>query len=313
MNDEFKGFVETFEAKGTIRAVAPYHAIGDYDYADCTPEKLENIILSFNPNSPRAITTICYIMGQYAKYLNNDQLYQMIADVDRKILWRKAKPKASKKFISNKRFKEVYHDIGMFEELNSTYYQSLFRCLYEGIYNEDMSVIKNLRASDIHDNSVTLHEDNGSSYDLEISSELAEDLKELGKNDVWERRNRHGVFGMKIQGLHPDTCFKVEIRNESSEYSYRFTYYRILRKIAKEYVEYNLLPVQIYASGIMYRIGLKLKDHGISIEEAFAEHNRNRIVGKIISDELERCKYTNEVRNFREMVKGHLDVFNNME
>lgn len=309
MNDDFIKFVETLEASGTKRTALSLKAIGEYDYSDCTAEKLEEIILSLKPNSPRAITTACYVIGLYAKYLENDQLYEMISDIDRKVIWAKAKPVASKKFISHKRFKEVYHDVGMFEELNATYFQTLFRSLYEGIYSEDMSVIKNLKASDIHGNIVTLHEDNGNSYDLEISAELAEDLRELGKNNVWERRNRYGIFDMKIEGLHPDTCFKVEIRNNSSEYSYRFTYYRVLRKIAKEYVEYNLLPVQIFVSGIMYRIGLKLKEQNITIEEAFSEQNRNKIVGKILSEELTRCHYENEVRNFRELVKGHLDVF----
>lgn len=313
MNDEFKRFVETLEVSGTKRTVLSFESIGQYDYSDCTPEKLEEIIISLKPNSPRAITTACYVIGLYAKYLKNDQLYQMVSNIDRKVIWIKAKPLASKKFISHKRFKEVYHDIGIFEELNATYFQTLFRSLYEGIYSEDMSVLKNLKASDIHGNIVTLYEDSGNSYDLEISAELADDLRELGKNDIWERRNRHGVFNMKIEGLHPDTCFKAEIRNNSSEYSYRFSYYRVLRKIAKEYVEYNLLPVQIFVSGIMHRIGLNLKEQGITIEEAFAEQNRNKIVNKIISEELTRCRYGNEVRNFRELVKGHLDLFNNME
>ena len=120
MNDDFKGFVETLKAEGTFRTAMSLQAIGQYDYSDCTPDKLEEIILSLKPNSPRAITTACYIMGLYAKYLNNDHLYQMISDIDRKVIWAKAKPKASKKFISHQRFEEVYHDVAMFEELNAT-------------------------------------------------------------------------------------------------------------------------------------------------------------------------------------------------
>jgi hypothetical protein len=59
----------------------------------------------------------------------------------------------------------------------------------------------------------------------------------------------------------------------------------------------------------MYRIGLRLKKQDIALTEAFSSQNRSRIVGSIISDELVRCNCNTEVRNFREIVKGHIDVF----
>lgn len=302
-------FVKTLESPNTIKVVNSLQAICQYDYSECTPVDLEQIILSLHPNSPKAIITICYVMGLYAKYLEDDKLYHMIQDIDRNSLWLMAKPNAPKKFISHSSFEEVYHDVGVYEDLNSFYYQTLFRCLYEGIYTDDMSVIKNLRASDVHGNKVTLREDNGHSYDLIISIELANNLRDLGSIDVWERKNRYGICQIKTTGLYFDSCFKVENRKGSSEYTYRYSYYRILRKIAKEYLEYNLLPLQIYISGMMYRIGLKLQEHDISLEEAFADQNRDRLVSKIISEELTRCNCDTEIRNFRQAVKGHLDVF----
>ena len=309
MNDNFMNFVNTLESPNTIKVVNSLQAIGQYDYSECTPVDLEQIILSIHPNSPKAIITICYVMGLYAKYLDDDKLYHMIQDIDRNSLWLMAKPNAPKKFISHSSFEEVYHDVGVYEDLNSFYYQTLFRCLYEGIYTDDMSVIKNLRASDVNGNKVTLREDNGHSYDLIVSIELANNLRDLGSIDVWERKNRYGVCQIKTTGLYFDSCFKVENRKDSSEYTYRYSYYRILRKIAKEYLEYNLLPLQIYISGMMYRIGLKLQEHDISLEEAFADQNRDRLVSKIISEELIRCNCDTEIRNFRQAVKGHLDVF----
>lgn len=309
MSGNFEKFVETLESPNTIKVVKSMQAIGKYDYTNCTIDDIEQVILNMNPNSLRAIITMCYVFSLYAQYLKDDRLYQIIQGIDRNALWNLAKPNAAKKFISHSLYEEVYHDIGMYEELNALYHQALFRCLYEGIYSDDMSVIKNLRSSDIHGNIVTLHEDNGRSYDIQISHGLASDLKELGSVNTWERKNRWGTFSMKVDGLHPDSCFKVENRKDSSEYSYRFSYYRVLRKIAKEYLEYNLLPLQIYVSGMMYRIGLKLKEHNIDLEDAFSDHNRDRLVGKIISDELVRCNCDTEVRNFRQIVKGHLDVF----
>ena len=309
MSEDFKRFVETLEAPNTIKVVNSLQVIGQYDYSNCTPDNLEQIVLNTRPNSPKAIITTCYVMGLYARYLGDEKLYQMIQALDNNDLWLKAKPNAAKKFISNCKFNEVYHDIGVYEEFNSFYYQMLFRCLYEGIYSDDMSVIKNLRASDIHGNTITLHDDDGHSYEISVSSELANGLKELSYVDVWERRNRSGVCRIKITGVHNDSCFKVELRGGSDDKSYRYSYYRCLRKISKEYLEYNLLPLQLFVSGMMYRIREKLCKHGIALEDAFSIRNRDKIVRDIISDELERCNCDTEIKSFRQMVKGHLDIF----
>jgi hypothetical protein len=309
MREEFKRFVETLQTPNTIKVVTSLQVIGEYDYSNCTATDLEQIILSIKPNSPKAIITICYVMSLYAKYLNDERLYQMIQGIDRGKMWLKAKPNASRKFISHSDFTEVYHNIGVYEEFNSFYYQTLFRCLYEGIYNDDMSVVKNLRASDINGNIVMLYDDDGSSYELQISNELADGLKELSMYDVWERKNRSGICHIKLSGIYADSCFKVELRSRVDDSSYRYSYYRSLRKISKDYLEYNLLPLQLYVSGIMYRIGLQLRKKNISLEEAFSTHNRDRIVSGIITNELHRCNFKTEVKNFRQMVKGHLDVF----
>lgn len=309
MDSDFKKFIETLENPNTERVANSLQSIGQYDYTDCTEDDLKKIILGMKPNSIRAITTICYVFGLYAKYLENDDLYNMVMNIDRRKLWVMAKPNATQKFISHSGFEEVYHDIGVFEEMNGFYMQTLFRCLYEGIYSDDMSVLKNLRASDVCGDVVTLRDDNGNSYVITVSKQLADDLIELGSMHTWERKNRYGVYKMDIVGLHPDSCFKTEYRNGRIEFSYRFSYYRILRKIAKEYLEYNLLPLQTYISGIMYRICVKLQEHNIQIEDAFANGNKSRLVSQIISDELGRCHCSTPVRNFREMVSGHLDVF----
>lgn len=309
MDKDFEGFLKTFDSSNTKKVVNSLRTIGQHDYSNCSPVDVEQIVLSMKPNSPKAVITICYILGLYAEYLQDYELYNMVRDIDRNALWLMAKSNAPKKFISHSSFENVYHEIGVYEEYNSFYQQTLFRCLYEGIYNDDMSVIKNLRESDVKGSVVTLREDNGNSYDIAVSDKLADDLRELGNVDVWERKNRYGTCKIKIIGLHEDSCFKVENRSGSSEYSYRYTYYRILRKIAKEYLEYNLLPLQLYVSGIMYRIRLKLEERDIKFEDAFASQNRDRIVNNIISEELIRCNCDTEVRNFREMVKGHLDVF----
>lgn len=305
----YDDFIDSFESGNTKKVVCSMRQIGDYDYSNITPIGVENVILNMKPRSIKSITTICYVIKLYARYIGNDSLYHMANDIDRNALWTMAKPNATKKFISNASFESVYHDIEMYEEHNAFYQQTLFRCLYEGIYSDDMSVIKNLRASDVEDDVVTLRDDDGNEHKLRISDNLARDLVMLGKLDVWERKNRYGSFNITIEGLYPDSCFKVENRKGSAEYSYRYSYYRILRKIAKDYVGYGLLPLQLYVSGIMYRITTELNNLGISLFDAFADGNKNRNVSNVIASELERCGCDTEVRNFREMVKGHLDVF----
>jgi hypothetical protein len=309
MCKNYDGFIGSFSSVNTAKVAKSLSKIGDYDYSYASPIDIEQIILSLKPNSPKAITTIVYIMSLYAKYLENNDLYNMVQDVDRNVIWSIAKKSASKKFISFSTYKDVCTNIDIYEDYNSFYIQTLFRCLYEGIYSDDMSVIKNLRASDVNNNIVTLRRDKEEPYDLLITDELAEDLIKLSSVDIWERRNRYGTCKINISGVYNDSCFKAESRKGSSEYSYRYTYYRILRKISNEYLGYNLLPLQIFVSGIMYRININFIDNGISLKDGFADKNKNRIVNKIISNELNRCHYDIEVRNFREMVSGHIDVF----
>ena len=305
----FDEFVNGIELNGTARIAKSMSIIGDYDYTDISLVDLEQIILSLEPNSPKAITTAVYIMSMFAKHIGNNDMIYMLKDIDRQALWMRAKPIASKKFISHDDFNRVCDEIDKCEEHNVLYQRSLFASIYCGVYCDDMSVLKNLRASDIHGNIVVLRSDNKSEHYLELPYKLADNLKLLGDDNVWWRNNRYGAFKVDVKGLHKDSCFKIEDRSGTSEYQGRYSYYRILRKISKEYVGYSLLPLQLYVSGIMHRIGIDLDRQGYGIEDAFSDNNKDRMVNKIISQELKRSGYNIEVRNFREIVKGHIDVF----
>lgn len=310
MNENFEKFMDSLEAPTTKRVVKSYKDVCLYNYTNCTEDEVKQVILKHNPKSLKSIITASYVLGQYAKFIGDDNLCQIVKNIDRNALWEKAKPNAPKRFISHSDFEKVYKDIGLYEEFNGFYQQSLFRCVYEGIFNDDISVLKNLKASDIHENIVTLHEDNGHTYNLEITPELASDLKELGNNiNTWERRNRFGSYEARIEGLYPDSCFKCATRDGSEKYAYRFSYYRILRKISKEYLGYSLLPYQNFISGVMYRICCKLKELGVDIEDTFSYEKRDRITNRVIEEELRRCNCNIEVRNFREMVRGDIEEF----
>lgn len=278
--------------------------------------EIEQLILNRKPNSPKEIITVCYILGSYSKWLqeqnivDNDNLYQLVNSLDKKLLWKKCKPTAKKKFISGKEYHRVVKDIATYEEYNALYYELLFSCIWYGIYSDDLSVIKNLKKSDIDENgTITLNEDNNHTYKIKVPERLARDLKKLADINVWQRPNRFSICNVDMRGVHPDSVFKIENRSSASNDSFRFTFYAKLRKISKEYLEHSLLPLQLYASGIMHRIKNELEKNNISLEEAFADNSRNKMAHLIIQKELIRCNSSIEVGNFRELVKGHLNSF----
>lgn len=315
---KIKKFIESIVVPNTEKVVRHVLDGVDADIETFSIQELETFILSREPNSPKAIVTICYVLGLYARWLQDEgfvdssALYDLVQALDKKELWKRAKPAARQKFISYSQFCRVISDIGLYEEFNQLYYQTLFRCIYEGIYSDDMSVLKNLRGSDVHDGYVTLHEDNGHIYTLKISAQLAEDIVRLSKQRIWERQNRYGICRIQMRGLYADSVFKIEERKGSSastQDSYKFTFYAKLRKISDEHLNFRILPFQIFVSGIMYRIILHLNQNNVSVVEAFADNSRIRVAHEIIAAELCRCNYTSDIGNFRDIVKGHLDAF----
>ena len=316
MNENVERFIDSIESPNSQK-VAKF-ALKDVNgkIENCGLMEIEYFILNRKPSSPKEITTICYVLGSYSKFLqernliDNDNLYQITKALDKKLLWKKCKPNAKKKFISEKDYQRVVKDIATYEEFNSLYYELLFGCIWNGIYSDDLSVIKNMRKSDIDDNGIiTLREDNNHTYKIKIPEKLADDLKKLADINVWQRPNRFGICNVEMRGMYNDSVFKVEHRSTSSNSSYRFSYYSKLRKIAKDYLEHSLLPLQLYTSGIMNRIKIELEKNNITLEEAFADNSRNKMAHLIIQKELIRCNSSIEIGNFRELVKGHLESF----
>lgn len=309
-------FIDSIESPNSKKVVKFVLKNVDGNIENYSQVQLEQLILDIKASSPKEIITICYVFGLYGKWLqeqgivDNDSFYQMVQSLDKKLLWLKSKPNAKKKFINFEEYQKIIKDIATYEEHNSLYFELLFACIYSGIYSEDLSVVKNMRKSDIQDDGlITLKEDDGHVYKIKVSERLAKDLKQLATIDKWLRPNRFGLCQVEMKGVYPDSVFRVESRSTNSETSYRFSYYAKLRKISKEYVGHSLLPLQLYASGIMHRIKVELEKNKISLEEAFAQNSRNKTAHMIIEKELIRCNSGIEITNFRELVKGHLDAF----
>lgn len=318
MGNNVRQFLESLNKSGTFNSVnfTFKHIKGNENIEQYSLEELEQFILNLKPNSPKAIITICYALGLYARWLkeqnliDNNDFLERVQSIDRNALWKKAKPNVSSKFISYDEYKEVIYEIGLYEDLNSLYYQTLLQCMYEGVYSDDMSVIKNLSLSDIkNDNTLLLKKDDGLTYEFNVTTNLVKNLKELAINSSWERKIRNGICQITIKGIKPDSCFKIERRNIDTDGNYRYSYYARLRKVSKDYFERSIPAFNVFISGIMYRIGCELKKNNITLEDAFSERSRNEIAYSIISNELKRCNYGIKVSNFREIVKGNIDVF----
>lgn len=310
MSENLERFINSIESPNSKKVAKFALKNVEEDIEKYSLIELEQLILNKRPSSQKEIITIIYIFSSYAKWSNNDNLYQTLQSLDKKLLWKKAKPLAKKKFISNEQYQRAIKDIATYEEYNALYYELLFSCIWNGVYCDDLSVIKNLRTSNINDDGIVmLEEDNGHTYKFKIPEKLAYDLKQLASISTWQRPNRYGVCNVDMRGAYPDSVFKIENRSTASNDSYRFTFYAKLRKISKEYLDNSLLPFQLYTSGIMHRIKTELEKNGISLEDAFADNSRNRMAHMIISKELVRCNSSIEIGNFRELVKGHLDIF----
>ena len=114
MNRYMQEFIDSAESKNTQKVIKyVFKRIDEDNIENYNLMQVEQLILDMQPNSNKEIITIIYILSSYAKWLqekniiDNDNLYQILQSIDKKLLWKKAKPRANKKFISNEQFKRI--------------------------------------------------------------------------------------------------------------------------------------------------------------------------------------------------------------
>lgn len=303
-------FMETLTTP-TLKAIAKKNSdLISIEEENYTTEYIKEYIKSKKHISVASVITFCYFINLYARYIGSSKLEQAVSGIDKNALWKEIGANA-KRFISHEEFKEIYDLIDMGYETNTLFKKTIFRCVWEGMFSSSLDIFKNLRATDVNGNVLTLRTDDGVVYDLEVSNELAKDLIELSKNNTWERANRYGYFNVPAIGIYPDSCFKLENRKGVIDTeNTKHVYWRIIRDISNNYIQSpHCHAKQIFFSGIMYRIALKLKNEGISLDDAFAYDCKDRLASKIIIDELRRCNVTTLPRSFKETVDGYLDNF----
>lgn len=271
-------------------------------------DELKNLVVRMNPINIRMITSYLNIIGLYARWTDNIDLYNRISEFDRKEIWEYCdKTNTNKIFISKEEFNDLINDISFTDECNAEFNIALLTSIYEGIYSNDMSVLSNLRASNIHGNIVTLEYSTGDTFNMEISEDLSDLLNDISRTDVRMRKNGEGVYAINVNGEYEDSCFKFDKSVANGKTKNRF-YYR-MRKISNEYLDFNLKAQNLYISGIMYRINKLLEENGYNIIDVFENDRKFGSDIDVIRKELERINYKNDFKYLRQRVFGYVDIF----
>lgn len=313
ISKQYQAFIDQAETSHMKKRYKCYSFVDNLNIENFTKEELENFILKTNPISITEITNINVVITSYCKYLGLDKQVDITHSIDRQELWKRAKPNATPKFVSYKQFCNVIKKLNPEDpdeefEQNTVYYRALFRAVYEGMYNSGLSILTNLRASDIHGTTITLRPDNGEPYDFEVSKELVKDLLMLADTHIWTRRSRYGgVCYVNIYGKYQDSCFKVETKHENANVLRGYLYK--LRKVTQVYFDYKVQPKQLFFSGIMHRIVQQLKANDLDVNEVFSNNNRNREAIQIIEGELKRCGLNYTSNQFKEIVRSNMEMF----
>ena len=267
-----------------------------------------------------SVKTILSMIRRYAIYTNNYNLIESLStpELYYKNVSNELKPTEKLPFISYSQFKQFILDINNSDELNAFYTTTLFSAIYEGIYNENGKVLLNLRASDITcDNGINYVaklNDGENVYDFVISKSLAENLINLGHEEMFEGRKRY-YYATKAEGLYPDSCFKVIPRadGKSIEDSVLDFIWRTIRKTTDKYMSYQINTKKtknIFISGLMHRLSKKFKEKRLDFIKYFEYPNFERSEAKdVIEEELKRCNFNIEIPNLRNLVRGYCYLF----
>ena len=314
MNDNYQRYMDANTNESTKKNFKFYfdaldrHNI-DVDSNNITNiEQLENIFVQLEFNSFNSIISFRSLLKSYSIFINDKPLFNLIRKIDIYRILELTQGNMKHTYLSQSEFQDVYNAIGAYDKdtfhYNSVYYQSLFWAVYAGIFNDGLSVLKNLRASDIDGNIITLRNDNDEEWKLDIPEQLVLDFITLVNDSVWRRRNRSGLCEIHTEGLFYDSIFKVDIRSPNSKYSYSSTYYTMLRRIAVEYLGYTLAPKNLFMSGIINRI----KEQYGKSDKLFVEGIKisDPVLVDIFNKEAKRCHYEVGFWNFRQTILGRI-------
>lgn len=290
----------------------------DEDLSNLSLGRIEELIIDARPGSRRATTYAIIALKDFILWANNydddvaRRLEFSLSKIDRTSLLKRIDEKygVKQRFISNREYHEILGKISFMEPYNPDYLITLYMAIYEGIYCRDMSVLANLRYSDIDGNIATLYDGDGNSWQIQISDRLKERLKDNSLIVHWYRKTgKSPMVAYPVYSEYADSCFKIESNGTTNPKARtQQKYINMIRRIGNT-VGVDVKPSQLYISGILYRMERELKRNGMDLQYAFSKFNRDRTVSRIMSNELQKSHYEITNSNFRETVGGVLISF----
>lgn len=292
----------------------------DKTMCDMDAQDLAQIVIDSKPSSLQDVSSATLAIKEYIRWLGEQnktipRSLNQIEFLNKQMIYNASIEKngVEKKYISKSDLDSAIDKIYN-SEVNYEYCVALVMAIYEGIYSDDMDVIRNLKRSDVGDGYVVLTNDDGYRWRFDVSEELTELLVKVSRITEFYIRTPRDDYRPEKEFVgwdgSEDACFKVPSRTvvadrkKSSAQSYRFR----IRKM-DEYFGRHIKPKDIYISGIVNRINDKLAEHGITLNEAFAFRGMNRIAINIIKEELKRSGHEKNIAHLRSIIKGHLDEF----
>ena len=276
----------------------------------------------FKPTSLVELSNLVYRIGKVIRIYSDENGLEwnnsVLINIDKETLWLSLKEENDfKRYFNENKYNSIIEELNkdVLFDGNDLYYKTLFMAIYEGMYNKNLTELKNLRVSDIDNvqNIVTLKDDNGNVRQLEISDELKKNLIKLSSVNVWYKiqGRSHTPIGRYIGGEYNDSIFKIlTYNNKDKSKSYKEFYYRRLKTLCEEFLGYNTTPMQIFISGIMNRVYKQMKELNANIGDLRNSKNNYTSMAKfLIRKECNRVNYNVNLHSFMRVLKSYADVF----
>lgn len=303
--------VHTFEL--VLKKIKTLGFSDEYIYNFST-KKIYSILLGLDIKNVNNFKAVCTPMSSFLKwcveekYITQEQ-YEEFYNTDKRKLFMENK-KTDMSLVSYEEYMSIINDIEL-NDKNSLYLSTMLMCVYEGIYSGKLYELIKMRREHIDEytNSIRLFHKDGTNTTLKISPKLADNLIKLSNMNTWTRENKSGDYDIETVGMYDDSIFKIELRGEKNEESFKHCLYRRLRMIGKEYINKKVTPLDIFKSGILYRVDFMAKKDGIELKNYFKDTRTKKEIKLLLEKELKRVYYDMPAITFMTKVKDDIELF----
>lgn len=248
--------------------------------------KIVEAMRKYSPNGRQVVSNVLSTIKNYSFYLYDcgmnvvEAIKFFNAPNIANMVWDKIKDSIKKKkYISKNDFYDFLDEIvdnadKESAKSNGIIVATMFRCLWEGVYDGDLTFLSDIRESNLNDDgTITFSYHKGGTHTVRISERLANDLRTCVKINTWVSRNSRVLYEVPIVGKEYDSCFKVAVRANQTENMVKHNYYKKMSKCAKDILGNTIKPVNIMYSGIIARCIESFEMNGIDLHQYLFEYN----------------------------------------